>query len=194
MVWKFPVFQYHYKIMVIKVWDFPGGWVLKNPPANAGVWSLIQEDSTSVQSPSQSDSLWLLGLQHARLPCPSLAPRAYSNSCPLCQWCHLTISSSVVPFSSHLNLSQHQGLFQCVGSLHQVAKVLEFQLQLWSCQWIFRTEFLWHWLVGSPCSPRESQESSSTPPFKSISSLAFSFPYCPTFTSIHDYWKIYSFD
>ena len=46
-----------------------------------------------------SDSLWPHGLQHARLPCPSSTPRAYSNSCPSSRWCHLTISSSVVPFS-----------------------------------------------------------------------------------------------
>ena len=49
-----------------------------------------------------SDSLWPHGLQHARPPCPSPTPRAYSNSCPSGHWCHPTISSSVVPFSSHL--------------------------------------------------------------------------------------------
>ena len=49
-----------------------------------------------------SDSLWPHELQHARLPCPSASPGACSNSCPLSQWCHPTISSSVVPFSSHL--------------------------------------------------------------------------------------------
>jgi len=49
-----------------------------------------------------SNSLWPHGLQHPRLPCPSPTPRAYSNSCPSLQWCHPTISSSVVPFSSHL--------------------------------------------------------------------------------------------
>ena len=53
------------------------------------------------------------------------------------------------------NLSQHQGLFQWVSSFHQVAKVLEFQLQHQSFQWIFRTDFLLDWLVGSPCSPRD---------------------------------------
>ena len=47
-----------------------------------------------------SDSLQPSGLQHTRLPCPSLSPEPCSNSCPLCQWCHLIISSSVVPFSS----------------------------------------------------------------------------------------------
>ena len=47
-----------------------------------------------------SNFLWTHGLQHARLPCPSPTPRACSNSCPLSQWCHPTISSSVIPFSS----------------------------------------------------------------------------------------------
>ena len=47
-------------------------------------------------------------LQHVRLPCPSLSPRVCSNSCSLSWWCHPTISSSVIPFSSALNLSQHQ--------------------------------------------------------------------------------------
>ena len=50
------------------------------------------------------------------------------------------------------------------------------------------------WLVGSPCSPRDSQESSPTPQFKSINSSALSFPYSPTLTSIHDYWKNHSLD
>ena len=72
----------------------------------------------------------------------SPTPRACSNSCPLSWWCHPTISSSVIPFSSCLNLSQDRGLFQWVSSLHQIAKVLEFQLQHQSFQWIFRTDFL----------------------------------------------------
>ena len=49
-----------------------------------------------------SDSLWPHGLQHTRPPCPSLTPRIYPNSCPLSWWCHPTISSSIVPFSSCL--------------------------------------------------------------------------------------------
>ena len=77
-----------------------------------------------------SDCLWPNGLQHARPPYPSPTPGVYSNSCPLSRWCHSTISSSVVPSPPALSLSQHQGLFQWVSSLHQVAKVLEFQLQL----------------------------------------------------------------
>ena len=92
--------------------------------------SSVSQCSRSVMS----NSLRSHGLQHARLLCPSPTPGAYSNSCPSRQWCHPTISSSVIPFSfsfkdwSSFNLSQHQTIFQWVGSLHQVHKVLEFQL------------------------------------------------------------------
>ena len=92
------------------------------------------------------------------------------------------------------NLSQHRGLFQWVSPSHQVAKVLELQLQQQTFQWIFRVDFLWYWLVGSPCSPRDSQESSPTPQFKSIKSSALRFLHSPTFTSIHDHWKNHSLD
>ena len=88
-----------------------------------------------------SDSLQPYELQQARLPCPSLPPRAGSNSCPLSWRCHPTISSSVVPFSCPPSFPA-SGLFQWVGSLQQVAKVLEFQLQHQSFQWVFRTDFL----------------------------------------------------
>ena len=98
------------------------------------------------------------------------------------------------PSPPALNLSQHQGLFRWVSSSYQVAKVLEFQLQHQSFQWTLRTNLLSDGLVGSPCSPRDSQESSPTPHFKSINSLALSFPYSPALTSIHDYWKNHSFD
>ena len=58
-----------------------------------------------------SDSLWPHGLQHARLPCPSPSPRVCSNLCPLSCWCHPTISSSVIPFSSHLQSFPASGSF-----------------------------------------------------------------------------------
>ena len=77
------------------------------------------------------------------------------------------------------NLSQHQGLFQWVSSSHEVAKVVEFQLQHQSFQWIFRTGFLLDWLVWSPCSTRDFQESSPTPQFKSINSSVLNFIYSP---------------
>ena len=82
------------------------------------------------------------GLQHARLPCPSSIPRAYSSSIPSSQWRHPTISPSVAPSPPALSLSQNQGLFQWVASLHQVAKVLALQLENQCFWWIFRVNFL----------------------------------------------------
>ena len=58
------------------------------------------------------NSLWPHGLQHPRPPCPSPTPGVYSNSCPLSQWCHPTISSSVIPFSSHLQSLPSSRSFQ----------------------------------------------------------------------------------
>ena len=81
------------------------------------------------------------GQQRVRWWMASPTPWVYSNSCPLSRWCHPTISSSS-PSPPAFNLSQHQGLFKWVSSLHQVARVLEFQLQHQSFQWIFRTGFL----------------------------------------------------
>ena len=87
------------------------------------------------------------------------------------------------------NLSQHQGLFKWVSSSHQVAKVLEFQLQHQSFQWAPLG-----WTGGISLSPKYSQGSSPTPKFKSTSSTALSFLYSPTLRSIHDYWKNNSLD
>ena len=92
------------------------------------------------------------------------------------------------------NPSQHQGLFQWVSSSREVAKVLEFQLQHQSFHWTHRTDLLQNGLVGSPCSPRDSQESSPTPRFKNINSSALSFLHSPTLTFIHDHWKKHSLD
>ena len=89
------------------------------------------------------------------------------------------------PFPPALNPSQHQGLFKWVNSSHEVTKVFEFQLQHQSFQWTLRTDLLYDGLVGSPCSPRDSPESSSTPQFKNINSSALSFLHSPTLTSIH---------
>ena len=87
------------------------------------------------------------------------------------------------------NPSQHQSLFQWVNSSHEVAKVLEFQLRHHSLQRNPRADLLHNGLVGSPCSPRDSQESSSTTQFKSINSLVLSLLHSPTLTSIHDHRK-----
>ena len=96
--------------------------------------------STSLVISSVAQScltLWSHGLQHARPPCPSPTPGVYSKSCPLSWWCHPIISSSASPSPPAFNVSQHQGLFQWVSSLHQMDKVLEFQLQHQFFQWIF---------------------------------------------------------
>ena len=104
-------------------------WMTKHRPAQS-----VQFSCSVV-----SDSLWPHGLQPARLPCPSPTPGACSNSCPLSQWCHLTISSSVIPFSSCLQSSPASGSFQSVSSSHQVqgieasasASVLPVDIQDW---------------------------------------------------------------
>ena len=93
-----------------------------------------------------------------------------------------------------LNLSHHQGLFQWVGTSHQVDQALELQLQHQSFQWIFRTDFLWDNLVLSPNCPRDFQKSSPAPQDESSISLALSLLYGPALTSIHDHWKNHSFD
>ena len=80
------------------------------------------------------------------------------------------------PSPPAFGLSQHQGLFKWVSFSHQVAKVLVFQLQHQSFQWTPRTDLLKDGLVGSPCSPRDSRESSPTSQFKNINSSTLSFP------------------
>ena len=141
-----------------------------------------------------SNSSWPHGLQHARPPCPSPTPGIYSNSCPLSRWWPPTVSSSVIPFSSCLQsfpASQSFPVSQFLSSggpsigVSTSASVLPMNIQDW---------FPLGSTVWSPCSPRDSQQSSPAPQFKSISSSALSFLCSPTLTSIHDYWKNHSFD
>ena len=125
--------------------------------------------------------------QHARPSCPSPTPVVYPDSCPSSRWCHPTISSSVVPFSSCPQFFPASGSFQMsqlftsggqsIG-VSASTSVLPVNIQDW-----FRLG-----LVGSPCSPRDSQES-STAQFKTINSSVLSFLYDPTLTSRHDYWR-----
>ena len=127
-----------------------------------------------------SDSLRTHGLQQARPPCPSPTPRACSNSCPLSQWCRPTISSSVVPFSSHLQPFPAPGSLpksqffssggQSIGASVS-ASVLQMNIQDWS-------PLGW---TGWICAVQGAlKESSPTPQFKSINSSALSFLYGPT--------------
>jgi len=140
-----------------------------------------------------SNSLWLHELQHTRLPCPPPTPRVYPNPCPLSQWCHPAISSSVVPFSS------------CPQSFPASGSFPMSQLSASGSQ---------NWSFSFNISP--SNEHPGLIPFrmdrldllavqgtlksllhhqlKSINSLALGFLYSPTLTSIHDYWKNHSLD
>ena len=114
-----------------------------------------------------------------------------SNSCPLSQWCHPAISSSVGPFSSCPQSLPTSGSFpmsqlftwggQSIGV--SASSVLPMNTRDWSPL---------GWTCWIPWSPRDSQESSSGPPFKSINFLALSFLHSPTLTSIHDHWKNHS--
>ena len=77
--------------------------------------------------PTMPNSLWPHGLQHIRLPCPSLSPRVCSNLCPLSWWYH---PITLPPFPLALNLSKHKGLFQWLSSLHQMAKYWSFTFSI----------------------------------------------------------------
>ena len=148
-----------------------------------------------------SNSLQPHGLQHVRPPCPSPTPGIYSNSCPLSWWCHPTISSSVIPFSSHLQSFPASGSFQMnhffksdgrsVG-VSASALVLPMNIQDWfPLGW---TGWISLQSKGLLRVPWRLLDCPPTPQFKSISSLVLSFLYSPTLTSIHDYGKNHSFD
>ena len=160
------------------------------------LWNIFYIQFSSVQSShsDMSDSLWPHESQHARPPCSSLLPEFTQTHVHLVrdaiQPSHpLSSPSSLAP-----NSSQHQSLFQWVNSSHEVAKVLEFQLYHHSFQRTPRIDLFQNGLVGSPCSPRDSQESSPTPQFKSINSSALSLLHSPTLTSTHDHRKNHSLD
>ena len=140
-----------------------------------------------------SNSFWPHEPQYARPPCPPPTPGstqahvhwvsdAFQPSHPLSS-----------PSPPALNLSQHQALFQGVSSSHQVAKILELQLQHQSLKRIFRTDFLIRTGWISMQFKGLSRVFSNTQ-FKIISSLVLSFLYSPTLTPTHDYWKNHSFD
>ena len=156
-----------------KVWEFKPRWLYV---------SSVSQSCLTLQYP---------GLHHTRIPCLSPSPGVCSDSYPSSQWCHPISSCSVIPSSSCLQSFPESGSFlmsqfftsggwsiRASGS----PSVLPMNIQDWFP------------LVWSPCCPRDSQESSPTPQFKSINSLALSFLYGPTFISTYGYWKNHSFD
>ena len=166
------------------------GLLVTRKAQNGCKWSSSVQFIHSVMS----NSLGSHGLQHARLPCPSPTPRANSNSCPSSQWCHPTISSSVVPFSFHLqpfpasgSFSTSQFFTSCGQSIDisAFASVPPMNIQYW-----------FPLRLTSLISLQSKGLSIvfSKPQFKSINSSVLSFLYSPTLITIHDYWKNHSFD
>ena len=147
----------------------------------------LHVSSVQFSSSLVSDSLQPHESQHARPPCPSPSPGVHLNPLPSSRWCHPAISSSVIPFSSCPQSLPPSGYFpmsqrfawggQSIG-VSALASLLPMNTKDWSPL---------EWTGWSPCSPRDSQESSPTPHFKSINSLALNFLYSPTLTSIHDH-------
>ena len=154
-------------------------------------WITAHQASLSITI--SRSSLKLMSIELVMPPCPSPTPKVHSNSRPLSWWCHPAISSCVIPFSS------------CSQSLPASESFPMSQLFTWGGQSTGASALdqsfqrnpradLQNGLVGSPCSPRDSQESSPTPQFKSINSSVLSLLHSPTLTSIHDYWKNHSLD
>ena len=158
---------------------------------------IVQPKSLSVQfsSVAQSCLTFCNPMSHSMpgLPvCQQLLE--FTQTGALSWWCHPAISSSVVPFSSCPQSLPASGSFpmsQLLASGGQntgvsaVASFLPKNTQGWSPL---------EWLVGFPCSPRDSQEPFPTPQFKSINSSVLSFLHSLTLTSIHDHWKNYRLD
>ena len=139
-----------------------------------------------------SDSLRPHELQHASPPCPSPTPKVHPNLCPLSRWCHPTISSSVVPFSSHLQSFPESGSFQMnqfftsggqsIG-VSASTSVLPMNTQDWSpLGWT-------SWISLQSKGLSRVFSNTTVQKHQFLSTL-----YSPTLTSIHDYWKNHSLE
>ena len=155
-------------------------------------WARIQFSSVQFSLSVVSDSLWSHEPQHARPSSPSPAPRVHPNPCPLSWWCHPTISSSVVPFSSCLQSFPASGSFpmsqlftsggQSIG-VSASTSVLPMNTQDWSpLAWTGWISLLSKGLLR--VFSKKKKKSSPTPQFKSINSSALSFLYSLTLTSM----------
>ena len=156
--------------------------------------TLFQFSSVQFSHSVMSDSLRPHESQQAKPPCPSPTPGVHPNPCPLSQWCHPTISTSVIPLSScpqsfpasgSLQMNQ---FFASGGQSIGVSastSVPPINIQDWSRL---------GWTGWISLQSRNSQESSPTPQFKSINSSVLSILYSPTLSPIHDHWKNHSLD
>ena len=161
--------------------------VLLSDSSLLGSTDLLLFSHSVVSSPLQ-----LHGLQHARLPCPSLSPEVCSNSCPLSWWYHPTISSSVTPFSSCLQSFPASGslpMSQLFASGNQsIVTVGSASVLPMNIQDLFPLQLT---ALISLLSKGLSRVSSNTTVLKHFGTCLL---YGPTLTSIHDYWKNHSFD
>ena len=142
-----------------------------------------------------SVSLWPHGLQHTRLPCPSISPRVCLNSCPLSQWCHPTISSSVIPYSFHLQS------FPASGSFSMSQFFASGGHSYWSFNFSISPSNEYSWLISFRMDWMDLLSVQGT--LKSLlqhhSSKASILRRSACFNiqlskSIHDYWRNHSFD
>ena len=136
-----------------------------------------------------SNSLRPHGLQHSILPCPSSTPVACSNSCPSSQWCHLTISSSVIPFSC-LQSFPTSGFFQMSQFFTSGGQSIGAS----ASTSVFPDWFPLRLTILISLQSKGLSEPFPTPFFKGINSSVLSFLYGPPLTSIHDCWKNHNFD
>ena len=165
--------------------DALGGWWLQ--PGNMSLIVTIQFSSVAQSCPTLPPH----GLQHTRPPCPSPTPGVHPNPCPLCRWCHPTISSSVVPFFSCVQSFPASGSFQMsqlfesgAQSIGASASAPVFPINIQG----------WFPLGFDLLVVQGTLKSSLEPQFKNINSSVLSLLYGPILTSIQDYWKNLSFD
>ena len=163
--------------------------------------SLSITNSQSLPKPTSKESVMPFNhliFCHLLLLLPSIFPhiKVFSNESSGGQSIGVSASTSVLPMNTQdwLDLLAVQGTLKSLLQQHS-SKALRIRWpKYWSFSFNISPSNEHSGLVGSPCSPRDSQESSPTPQFKSINSPALSFLYSPTFTSMHDHWKNHSLD
>ena len=157
-------------------------------PISRSIFIKIYNKVSSVQLPSCVRLFATPWQQDTRLPCPSPTPGVDSNSCPSCQWCHPTISSSVVTFSSCLQSFPVSGSFPMNRFFESKYWSFSFRISP-ANEYSGPISFRWTGWISL-----QSKGLSRVSQFKSINSSVLSFLYSPTLTSIHDHWKNHSFD
>ena len=182
--WLWPNFLITVLLSLHSVSNGDNNFLLPDTIAMSIKWISSVQFSLSVMS----DSLWPHESQHARPPCPSPTPRVHPNP--------RQVGDAIQP--SH-PLSSPFPPAAIPPSIRDFSNESALHIRwpkYWSFSFNISPSYKYSGLIsgGSPCNPRDSQESSPTPQFKSMNSCAFSFLSSSTLTSIHDYWKNHSFD